>query len=444
MPRMTLLEPRSPGFNTVKQLLNRMALPSEESRISSDDEHVPAWQRQIVWTDDEMGLLILSIVRNFPIGLLILWAKTNGVRVPIDGRQRLTAIKKFSEGLISIPDMPMVPDEFKRGKYILGPDDEEAGYVRLPLEFRESFDAYELSVIQYDGIPEKVAMEIFVMLQGGKSLTKTEIRAALGGKLCEFVSVMTQHRGSGRHAFFQELSRNLKDRRKSHRNVCDVLLHEVLYPGHDKHWTSLEKMYREKSDQFSAADRRELESQLNRFLRAVTIEAAGVRRMMPQLRNVFFILDVFRAWRELANEYDVPGRLDFARAIGEFETERAARPAEVPWIVYTNELSNAGYAKNRLDSRHAIMMSFLLQRFDAATPRRRDRRSFTTAQKLAIWERAGHRCEWQDAGRRCRERFADFEMADADHIIRWTDRGPTTVANGRLLCRAHNRGRGAT
>ena len=50
------------------------------------------------------------------------------------------------------------------------------------------------------------------------------------------------------------------------------------------------------------------------------------------------------------------------------------------------------------------------------------------------------RCEWvEDSEGRCPVTFANFSEADADHIVRWNDGGPTTVENGRLLCQKHNR-----
>jgi hypothetical protein len=439
---MPTLEPRTPGFATIRQLVTRLDLATDEAnRVSVDDEDVPTWQRQVVWSEEEMGLLALSVIRNFPIGLMILWQKPTGIRVPIDGRQRLSAIKAFAAGEVAIPDLPMVPEQFRNTKYRLVPSDEEEGFTQLPLADREIFDSYETKLIQYDNIPEQVAMEIFVMLQGGKSLTKTEIRAALGGKLCDFVTELTGHGGARRHPFFIELSRNLKNRRKAHRNVCDVLLHEHLYPGQDKHWTSLEKMYREKTTNLSASDRAGFSTTLRRFLRATTTQPAGVRRLMPQLRSVFFILDAFRVWRAVDEGYDLARGTSFGAALTEFEVQRQAHPDDLPWVRYTNELSNAGYAKNRMDSRFGILMTFMLQFLDGATPKQRDRRNFTDAQKLAIWERADHQCEWERNGERCTEEFVDFREADADHIVKWSQNGPTTVANGRLLCQRHNRSR---
>ena len=68
--------------------------------------------------------------------------------------------------------------------------------------------------------------------------------------------------------------------------------------------------------------------------------------------------------------------------------------------------------------------------------------NFTMEQKLAIWERADHQCEWVENDQRCPEIFPNPRVADADHVVKWDDNGLTTVENGRLLCQAHNRGRG--
>jgi hypothetical protein len=89
------------------------------NRISVSDGDVPSWQRNIVWSHDEMGLLAYSIMMGYPIGQLVLWKKPNGVRVPIDGRQRMTAIALFATGEIAVPDMPHIDPLFRGKKYLL-------------------------------------------------------------------------------------------------------------------------------------------------------------------------------------------------------------------------------------------------------------------------------------------------------------------------------------
>ncbi len=454
---MKILEPKTPGFNTIKALMKRIDASRKTELgkvVSVDDADVPAWQRQTVWNTDEMGLLAYSIIRQYPIGMIILWQKSNGMRVPIDGRQRITAIVEYFRGRVAIPDFPSVQKEYRKKKFVLLPGDEEKGYSLLSLDDRETFEDYELECVEYQELEESIAMDIFAMLQGGKPLTKTEVRAALGGDLCDFITELTtdnsiQEEDSeveevSRHEFFNALSKNMPNRRKAHRNMADIMIHEILYPGEDKHWSSLESMYRDKASTLTKTEKEFCRRVIKQFLQATTIESAGNRILMPQLRSAHFILTVFRAWQELSHDYDIPKGDFFANVIARFETLRAQHPNDKPWINFTSALSNAGYARNRIQSRHELLMTFILQEMPDLEPKDRDgKRLFTFDQKLAIWERAHHQCEWtDDKGSRCSEKFSNPKEADADHIVRWKENGKTTVANGRLLCKKHNRGRG--
>jgi hypothetical protein len=291
-------------------------------------------------------------------------------------------------------------------------------------------------------------MDIFVKPQGGKSLTKAEVRAALGGKLCEFVTELTtpirptgtdddeSDEEESRHSFFKEV--NMANTRKAHRNLCDVLLHESLYPGQDKHWSSLESMYLDRSSTFTVKDRDQFRKQLNGFYRDVQIKVGKEKTIIQQLRTTFLILTYFRAWLELQSIYAVPADVSFSDIVHTFEKERRAHQNAIPWVNFNAALSNAGYARNRTAQRHEILMSFILRRHPDIRARDR-RRLFTPEQRLAIWERAGGRCEWRRGQSRCEAVFPSVKDADADHIVKWSRGGPTSLENGRLLCKKHNR-----
>ncbi|MGC4074477.1 MAG: DUF262 domain-containing protein [Nibricoccus sp.] len=460
---MLTVDPRTPGFETIRALIRRMEADPKKDRkslVSVDDRDVPAWQRQTVWNPEEMGLLAYSILRKYPIGMIILWKKPDGARVPIDGRQRLTAIRSFFQGDVALPDLPSIPDDLKNKKYKLLDGDAKKGYTELSIEEKEAFDEYALKAIEYEDIDENTAMEIFVMLQGGKSLTKTEVRSALGGKICDFVTDLTSGTSSSneeieeddaedpppsRHAFFNELSSNLKNIRKAHRNVADVLLHEFLYSGLDKHWSSLEKMYREKAKSLTDAEKDEFRSTLGKFKNAISKKIGKKKVLLPQIRSTYFILSVFRCWQELRSNYDLPTNFNFAEEISVFETARANNGDDKPWVNFTAALSNAGYAQNKIQERHDILVSQILIRNPKIVLKKRDgKRTFSIEQKIAIWQRAEYRCEHVDGitQKRCSKVFENPRKADADHIVRWADNGPTTIENGRLLCRLHNRGAG--
>lgn len=263
------------------------------------------------------------------------------------------------------------------------------------MDDQESFEDYELTCVEYQDLDESVAMDIFVMLQGGKSLTKTEVRAALGGELCGFITELTSgtsvqdeesdEEEVSKHEFFQKLAKNMPNRRKAHRNMADIMVHEVLYPGEDKHWSSLESLYRDKSTTLTKNEKKLCRSQIKKFLSATTVTIGGDKVLMPQLRSAHFILSVFRAWQELDHDYDLPSDESFSTAVGPFETERQANPDDKPWINFTSALSNAGYAKGRIAIRHEILITYLLQQMEGLQPKKRDgKRLFTIEQKIAI------------------------------------------------------------
>lgn len=191
---MTINSARHVEFNSIKQLVNRLNANRDSERdkfISAEDYDVPSWQRQIVWTPEDMGLLAYSVIQNYPIGMVVLWRNSNGVRVPIDGRQRITAIRQFHAGRVAIPNLPGIEEELRNAKFALLEGDEANGFKQLEMSYREIFEDYEPSIVEYEGIDEARAMDIFVKLQGGKSLNKAEVRAALGGRLCDFVTELT-------------------------------------------------------------------------------------------------------------------------------------------------------------------------------------------------------------------------------------------------------------
>lgn len=455
MPETPSLSPHPPEFSSVKQLFRRL---DEDRTVSVDDWVVPAWQRSSVWSDEQQGLLALSILQGYPIGMIVLWDRGDGtkrLRVPVDGRQRITAIQRFMLGLVAIPDHPWLPGALRGRKYRPGPDDDPSVTNTLTSLDKDNFDDYQLSILEYDrATPVSQVMEIFVRLQGGTPLNKAEVRAALGGELCDFVSELTsppapvtedteldepEELETTGHTLFKLLSRNLKNRRKSHRAICDYLLAEYLRPGEDKHWQSLLDLYREKATTLKQREREGFRVALTGFMNACLVQGRDGRVLSPHIESAFLVVTFFRAWRELTADFALPAGYRFTNDLDLFEKERMEKRRDETWAAnFSSALSNAGYAKSRSDERHEIFMSWLLARHPDLQLKDPNR-TFTREQKLTIFVRADRRCEWADAAGRCEVTFEDFRDLDADHIVRWSEGGPTSVDNGRLLCVSHNR-----
>jgi len=77
---------------SVEELLNQLA---QEKIIAN-----PEWQRNDVWTDGMRKELIESIREKLPIPQLTFWSRSDGTKEVVDGRQRITAIQRYSVGKV--------------------------------------------------------------------------------------------------------------------------------------------------------------------------------------------------------------------------------------------------------------------------------------------------------------------------------------------------------
>jgi hypothetical protein len=76
----------------------------------------------------------------------------------------------------------------------------------------------------------------------------------------------------------------------------------------------------------------------------------------------------------------------------------------------------------------------------AVQPQKDPQRIFTTAQRLAMFKRAGNRCEHKPPFLpRCRSM-----ASHGDHVYPHSRGGATTLSNGQAMCQLHNQRKGAT
>ena len=60
----------------------------------------PEWQRNDVWSDSMRRELIESIREKLPIPQITFWSRPGGTKEVVDGRQRITAIQRYSVGKV--------------------------------------------------------------------------------------------------------------------------------------------------------------------------------------------------------------------------------------------------------------------------------------------------------------------------------------------------------
>ncbi|KAL1749947.1 hypothetical protein FB107DRAFT_280126 [Schizophyllum commune] len=148
----------------------------------------PPYQRDVVWSDAKQVQLIGSILHNFYIPPIIFSVKTvkgEDHRTCIDGKQRLTSLVRFMDGLIYYEN-PETLDrwwykDFDKGTGSQGP-------VRLmPDNARKSFANKPVVCVEYSRIDKAQEREIFSRVQLGIALSASERLAIIDTPRSNFV-----------------------------------------------------------------------------------------------------------------------------------------------------------------------------------------------------------------------------------------------------------------
>ncbi|HIF9295555.1 TPA: DUF262 domain-containing protein [Photobacterium damselae] len=129
----------------------------------------PDFQRSDVWNNSDRSELIESVLLGIPIPLIYLFEDENGVRQVIDGKQRITALKKFTNNEFRLSNLKMLGNLNHKSFSEIDP------YLQAKIE------DYQLHtyVIQ-PPTPEYVKFNIFDRVnRSGIRLNKQEMRHAL-------------------------------------------------------------------------------------------------------------------------------------------------------------------------------------------------------------------------------------------------------------------------
>ena len=161
-------------------------------------------------------------------------------------------------------------------------------------------------------------------------------------------------------------------------------------------------------------------------------------------------VDLYLAVSRLCAEYDIRGKAAKLRSIYK-SFERTRRTADKDALArgtesdkelfhYIEAFEKSGGTKRNIRARHDVYMRRIL----AALPnlRRRDPdRAFNRNERMAIFLRAGGRCQNRGCSRR--NRHIEFGEMEADHIRPYARGGFTCLANAQALCKACNRKKAA-
>ena len=127
----------------------------------------PDFQRDFIWPEDKQSKLVESVIMRIPLPVFYMAEDSEGRMVVVDGLQRLSTFKRFSDGELKLrlPDRPELD-----GKW----------FSDLPPKYQNRVEDCNLIFYIIDSTaPERARLDIFERVNGGQQLTRQQMRNCL-------------------------------------------------------------------------------------------------------------------------------------------------------------------------------------------------------------------------------------------------------------------------
>lgn len=139
----------------------------------------PDFQRGEVWNSDKSRKLLDTIYKGWDIPKIYLNVIDEETFEVIDGQQRLTAIFRFYDDKLELPN-----DINSIGGYT---------YQQLDDKSKDKFDDYEIDLVLIHEASEEEIRDLFLRLQLGVPTNTAEKLNAIAGKMTSFVKRLSTH-----------------------------------------------------------------------------------------------------------------------------------------------------------------------------------------------------------------------------------------------------------
>ncbi|KAF8803976.1 hypothetical protein BYT27DRAFT_6704108 [Phlegmacium glaucopus] len=145
----------------------------------------PEYQRAVVWTTQKQESLIDSFYHNFYVPPIIFATTTREedgaeMRTCIDGKQRLTSMRLFMDGVLSHKDSVS-----GHRSWFSNPKGSKRRLITP--QWQSKFRNTQITCVEYDDITEEQQREIFQRVQMGVSLTSADRLQSANGSIADLI-----------------------------------------------------------------------------------------------------------------------------------------------------------------------------------------------------------------------------------------------------------------
>jgi len=418
----------------------------------------PPYQRKNVWPNQTKEALIESFFRRHYVPDIVL----REVHTPshimkyevVDGQQRIIAIQDFFNGLIKLPKE-------------LSDITSEAGkkYSELSLEVRNHIDQQTLNATVLGGLTnphnrnyQQTVAKVFWNLQQGKTLSYMEVEhSKLYSASRNFV---TEHSDDMSFDYDKYESLDANPRRHKFFEIINVdndrldhlaILGRFLILEENEGSAELGKKYFMKLiDSWDNRTNEAFESspQAKRCLKTLDVlyqifkDDPSVRAggKVPELDRDYIIISIYLLaqrlvhsnWNFTPNNYE-KFRLftqDFYRRWGTDDE------TDTDMILFRNQRQQN---KKAVETRDQLITEWFFK-YCPELNRLDPERNFNYVDRIIIYRKNKGICQSCKAeGKTEEQSLVPWHEFEADHLKPWSKEGKTTIDNGQVLCKHHNR-----
>lgn len=431
----------------------------------------PPYQRKNVWSRKKKQALLDSLFRRFYVPRLVLREIRLGSqetkREVVDGQQRIATAQEFFAGELALP----------KSLKDLDPTLPGAHYEELPATIRQFIDrelTFDVDIVENIDDPknprhQSIAAEIFGRLQLGEKLNYME---EAHGRLTslprnfvvkyaddiafDYEAYRPLDRNPSKHEFFQVIDRN-NDRMQHLALLTRLLILESAGGPVDITATAVQTFIEEGEVEDGIGNLSYEETPTAKTTLAHMQAFYRVFREDPmvtdgdgmkEFQSEYFVISTYLLLRHLRNHY-VFGKEEEALfrqfAIAFHERWKARREDDSTTLVFSDHRQQT---EGDIAVRQRIIRQLFFEFADkqGVEVRAKDsKRGFSESERIAIYRRDEGLCQACLAeGRSEEEALVPWAQYEADHVLPHSRGGETRLENAQVLCRMHNKQKGAT
>ncbi|KAF5333571.1 hypothetical protein D9611_002455 [Ephemerocybe angulata] len=182
-PKVFKIRNRIPGATAANLTLAELL----QMLHDGDIDLCPPYQRDDVWPKPKKMALIDSIWSGIYIPPILFFMNDEGVRVCIDGKQRLTSIDRFLTGQIPHKD-PVT----KKLWWFTTSEQSKTTRLEIPESARKEFLQRTVTCVEYRNLTPATEREIFNRVQLGSPLTSAEKLQAVNSATAAWLGALEQ------------------------------------------------------------------------------------------------------------------------------------------------------------------------------------------------------------------------------------------------------------